>query len=82
MTWIEKYRPKKFSEIKGQEIALEKIKNFLKTFDRLRQGEGHKLTQEEIKEINERMMKKMKKRDEELGFKTEVLDVEKIGGIN
>jgi len=53
-----------------------------KPFDRLRQGEGHKLTQEEIKEINERMMKKMKKRDEEFGFKTEVLDVEKVRGLN
>lgn len=30
--WIEKYRPKKFIEVKGQDQAIEKIKNFLKFF--------------------------------------------------
>jgi len=30
--WTEKYRPKKFEEIKGQEEAIDKIKQFLKTF--------------------------------------------------
>jgi len=30
MTWVEKHRPKKFEEIKGQDIALVNIKNFLK----------------------------------------------------
>lgn len=32
MTWIEKYRPKKFSDIKGQEIAVDKAKAFIKYF--------------------------------------------------
>ncbi|GAG36950.1 unnamed protein product, partial [marine sediment metagenome] len=32
MTWTEKYRPKKFSEIKGQDLAIEKIKSFLDNF--------------------------------------------------
>ncbi len=27
-TWTEKYRPKKFEDIKGQELAIEKINNF------------------------------------------------------
>lgn len=31
--WAEKYRPKFFSDIKGQEQAVEKIKNFLKKFN-------------------------------------------------
>ena len=30
--WSEKYRPKKFFEIKGQELAIDKMKNFLKSF--------------------------------------------------
>lgn len=30
--WIEKYRPKFFNEIKGQEQAVEKVKNFLNDF--------------------------------------------------
>jgi len=29
MTWVEKYRPKKFSEIKGQDLVIEKIKSFI-----------------------------------------------------
>src|SRR3989344_5541330 len=32
MTWIEKYRPKSFNEIKGQELAIEKLKAFIKYF--------------------------------------------------
>jgi len=32
-TWTEKYRPNKFSELKGQEEAVNKIINFLKTFE-------------------------------------------------
>ena len=31
MTWVEKHRPKKFSEIKGQEEAVNKIKSFLES---------------------------------------------------
>ncbi|VVB79823.1 Replication factor C large subunit [uncultured archaeon] len=37
-TWIEKYRPQKFSDIKGQDQALEKLKAFLKYFG----GKGKK----------------------------------------
>ena len=33
MTWIEKYRPKNFSEIKGQDEAISKIKEFVKSFN-------------------------------------------------
>ncbi len=32
MTWIEKYRPKSFNEIKGQELVIEKLKSFIKYF--------------------------------------------------
>ena len=32
MTWIEKYRPKSFNEIKGQELTIEKLKAFIKYF--------------------------------------------------
>jgi len=32
MPWVEKYRPKKFEEIKGQNLAVEKIKAFIKYF--------------------------------------------------
>ncbi len=32
MTWVEKYRPKSFEEIKGQFEAAEKIKNFMNSF--------------------------------------------------
>src|SRR3989344_1538666 len=32
-TWTEKYRPNKFSELKGQEEAIYKITNFLKNFN-------------------------------------------------
>ncbi|MCK9595712.1 replication factor C large subunit [Candidatus Pacearchaeota archaeon] len=32
MPWVEKYRPKKFEEIKGQDEAIFKIKEFLKNF--------------------------------------------------
>jgi replication factor C large subunit len=32
MTWIEKYRPKKFEDLKGQEEAIIKIKNFINSF--------------------------------------------------
>ncbi len=32
MTWIEKYRPKKFENVKGQEDAVIKIKNFVNGF--------------------------------------------------
>jgi len=31
-TWTEKYRPKKFEDIKGQELAIEKINNFVGNF--------------------------------------------------
>jgi len=33
MTWVEKHRPKKFEEIKGQDIALVNIKKFLEEFN-------------------------------------------------
>jgi replication factor C large subunit len=32
MPWVEKYRPKKFEEIRGQDDAVFKVKEFLKTF--------------------------------------------------
>ena len=32
MTWTEKYRPKKFEEIKGQDEAIVKVKDFIKNF--------------------------------------------------
>lgn len=37
MTWVEKYRPKKFSEVRGQDEAIFKLKNFLENF-----GKGKK----------------------------------------
>ncbi len=33
MMWVEKYRPEKFSEIKGQEEAVTKIQNLIKWGD-------------------------------------------------
>ena len=36
MTWTEKYRPKKFSEVKGQDDAISKIKIFYDNFPRAR----------------------------------------------
>tara|TARA_B100001971_G_C18173143_1_gene528368 strand:+ start:60 stop:1244 length:1185 start_codon:yes stop_codon:yes gene_type:complete len=33
MTWTEKYRPKNFLEIKGQDEAVRKIKNFVESFN-------------------------------------------------
>ncbi len=33
MPWVEKYRPKKFSEIKGQEEAVAKAKKFIENFN-------------------------------------------------
>ncbi len=38
MTWTEKYRPKRFEEIKGQDEAVFKIKNFLKSFGEKRKA--------------------------------------------
>jgi replication factor C large subunit len=32
LTWAEKYRPKKFSDIKGQDLVIEKLKVFMKYF--------------------------------------------------
>ena len=32
MTWTERYRPKSFLEIKGQDEAIRKIKNFIEGF--------------------------------------------------
>jgi replication factor C large subunit len=32
MTWVEKYRPKKFEDVKGQDEAIFKIKNFMSNF--------------------------------------------------
>ena len=32
MSWIEKYRPKKFSEIRGQNSAVEKVQDFIRNF--------------------------------------------------
>ncbi|MEX2016883.1 MAG: replication factor C large subunit [Candidatus Pacearchaeota archaeon] len=32
MTWVEKYRPKTFKEIRGQGIALEKVQEFVRNF--------------------------------------------------
>lgn len=37
MPWVEIYRPRKFSEIKGQDEAVEKLKNFVRSF-----GKGKK----------------------------------------
>jgi replication factor C large subunit len=33
MTWTEKYRPKRFSEIRGQNSAVEKVQNFIRNFE-------------------------------------------------
>ena len=33
MTWVEKHRPKTFEEIKGQDIALTQIKEFIEKFN-------------------------------------------------
>lgn len=33
MSWTEKYRPKNFEQIKGQDEAVARIKNFIKNFD-------------------------------------------------
>mgnify|MGYP001600489377 FL=1 len=32
MSWVEKYRPRKFAEIKGQNLAVEKVQNFIRNF--------------------------------------------------
>ena len=32
MAWVEKYRPKKFSEIRGQNAAMEKVQDFVRNF--------------------------------------------------
>jgi replication factor C large subunit len=32
MTWVEKYRPKRFFEIRGQDSAIEKVQNFIRNF--------------------------------------------------
>jgi len=32
--WVEKYRPKKFSEIKGQPLAIDKVKEFITNFSK------------------------------------------------
>jgi len=32
MTWTEKHRPKRFVEVRGQDLALEKLKTFIKYF--------------------------------------------------
>ena len=34
MQWTEKYRPNYFAEVKGQDLTIEKLKNFVKTFGR------------------------------------------------
>jgi replication factor C large subunit len=34
MTWTEKYRPKNFADIKGQDEAVAKLKDFIKNFDK------------------------------------------------
>lgn len=34
MQWTEKYRPKKFEDVKGQDLALQKIKQFLEDFSK------------------------------------------------
>jgi hypothetical protein len=31
--WVERYRPKTFAEIKGQNEAVEKVRNFLEEFN-------------------------------------------------
>jgi replication factor C large subunit len=38
MSWTEKYRPNKFFEIKGQEEAVYKVKNFLQSFGKNARG--------------------------------------------
>ncbi len=30
MSWVEKYRPKKFTEIRGQSLAIDKVQNFIR----------------------------------------------------
>lgn len=32
MSWVEKYRPRKFAEIRGQSSAVEKVQNFIRNF--------------------------------------------------
>jgi len=32
MTWVEKYRPKKFVDVKGQNLAVEKVQEFIRNF--------------------------------------------------
>jgi replication factor C large subunit len=32
MSWVEKYRPRKFVEIRGQNLAVEKVQNFIRNF--------------------------------------------------
>jgi len=32
MAWVERYRPKKFTEIRGQNLAVEKVQNFIRNF--------------------------------------------------
>ena len=32
-TWPEKYRPKYFTDIRGQDLAIQKLKGFLKALD-------------------------------------------------
>ena len=34
MTWIEKYRPKKFEDIKGQDEIIVKVKNLIDNFSK------------------------------------------------
>ncbi|MBA7650080.1 Holliday junction ATP-dependent DNA helicase RuvB [subsurface metagenome] len=34
MQWTEKYRPNYFAEVKGQDLTIDKLKNFIKTFGR------------------------------------------------
>lgn len=32
MTWVERYRPKKFVHVRGQDTAIEKVQNFIRNF--------------------------------------------------
>jgi len=38
INWVEKYRPKKFVEVKGQNLAIEKVKHFVENFKSIKKN--------------------------------------------
>jgi len=42
LSWVEKYRPRKFEEVKGQADAVSKVRNFILNFPRLKNSRGKK----------------------------------------